>query len=43
MTYSQSTHAWSPVVPGGTVKSQRAILDRKGYKYIRRVIAMDPG
>lgn len=43
MTYSSTARMWSPVLPGGPVEYQRAILDVSGFKYIRRVVGVDPG
>jgi arylsulfatase A-like enzyme len=42
-SYSPAHQAWTPFAPGGATRYQRALLDSKGYKYIRRVVGADPG
>lgn len=43
MHYDRATQTWSPVAPSNGVTYQRALLDPFGFKYLRRIVGVDPG
>ncbi len=43
MFYQRASQTWTPVPPTGAVNYQRAIIAANGFKYLRRVLGVDPG